>query len=104
MAPISLAWRLPLPFDSVTSAMNTYHCRLLYILALAVTCSPSATSQTVAANRSGAIRLQNLNGPPPLPSPLTPDAAVQYGLQNNPQITAGLAGVASAAAAYRSLA
>lgn len=40
----------------------------------------------------------------PLPSPLSVEDAVRFGLQNNPQIPAGVAGVASAAANYRSLA
>lgn len=34
---------------------------------------------------------------------LTPDAAVAYGLKHNPQIAAGIAGVASSLATYRSL-
>ena len=58
---------------------------------------PHAPAQGATASASSTPRMG-------VPEPLTVDDAVRIGEQRNPQATAGVAGVASAAANYRSLA
>ncbi len=74
------------------------------IVALVLLARPAATVQGLRAGGSRSAQQRPVSAPSDLPSPLTLDEAVRFGLRNNPQIAGGQAGVASAASNYRSLA
>src|SRR5258708_4979364 len=71
---------------------------------LAITLSQPATSQASRTKPSSVIRLQASDAGVDLSKPISVDDAVRLGLANNPQIPAGVAGVASARSNYQSLA
>src|SRR5258708_7038482 len=72
--------------------------------AVVLTKDANTTRPPGRARQSGPLTHIPLAREGPLPNPLDVEGAVRFGLQNNPQIAAGIAGVASAAANYRGLA
>ncbi len=79
-------------------------CLLAFLTQISAASQDAATTTTSNTAGSVVARVQQPKGADPALAELTVDDAVRIGLSKNPQITAGLAALASASATYRSYA